>query len=232
MGFPRLSGAQAITLKKILPPPPPPPSSFSPFIRLGVKFESAGLGCGITPDLAEARLPTIYLKGPAPLCVTISGLDLRLSFGVPAQPGESQERSLPSVMPKDFYIEGMNLFQGAQVVINGSVLPAAKKFSFNLGKDENNLAFHFNPRVKIHNFRRVICCNSLVNGRWGQELRQTDFPFAPEKKVEVVISFEGTHFTTTLPDGFKFTFPNRLNLEKINFLGITGDFHFSSVDFK
>ncbi|XP_043820846.1 galectin-1-like isoform X2 [Dromiciops gliroides] len=126
----------------------------------------------------------------------------------------------------------MNLLQGMEIKISGSVLPAAKKFTFNLGKFENNLDFHFKPPIHIRHLTSIICCNSLENGLPGQEGKQAHFLFEPESKVEVVITFEGNHFTVTLPDGFHFNFPNHLNLDKIDFLEITGDLDLSSVEFK
>lgn len=45
------------------------------------------------------------------------------------------------------------------------------------------------------------------------------------------ISFDQTDLTIQLPDGYSFKFPNRLNLEAINYLTAEGDFKIKCVAF-
>lgn len=49
---------------------------------------------------------------------------------------------------------------------------------------------------------------------------------------QVCISFDQTDLTITLPDGYSFKFPNRLNLEAINYLSADGDFKIKCVAFE
>lgn len=58
-------------------------------------------------------------------------------------------------------------------------------FVLNLGKDNNNLCLHFNPRFDAHGDFNTIVCNSKDGGAWGAEQRETAFPFQLGSVVEV-----------------------------------------------
>uniref|UniRef100_A0AC11B2Q9 Galectin 1 n=1 Tax=Ovis aries TaxID=9940 RepID=A0AC11B2Q9_SHEEP len=105
-------------------------------------------------------------------------------------------------------------------------------FSLNLGKDDNNLCLHFNPRFEAHGDINTIVCNSKDGGAWGAEQRESAFPFQPGSVAEVCVSFNETDLTIKLPDGYEFKFPNRLNLEAINYLAAGGDFKIKCVAFE
>lgn len=126
----------------------------------------------------------------------------------------------------------LNLKPGECLKVRGEVAPDAKSFVLNLGKDNNNLCLHFNPRFDAHGDFNTIVCNSKDGGAWGAEQRETAFPFQLGSVVEVCISFDQTDLTITLPDGYSFKFPNRLNLEAINYLSADGDFKIKCVAFE
>ncbi|OWK03759.1 LGALS1 [Cervus elaphus hippelaphus] len=98
----------------------------------------------------------------------------------------------------------LNLKPGECLRVRGEVAADAKSFSLNLGKDDNNLCLHFNPRFDAHGDINTIVC----------------------------ISFNQTDLTIKLPDGYEFKFPNRLNLEAINYLAAGGDFKIKCVAFE
>ncbi|XP_051817836.1 galectin-1 [Antechinus flavipes] len=126
----------------------------------------------------------------------------------------------------------LELQPGSCVKIVGDIPPDAKCFRFNLGKDELNLALHFNPRFNACDDTNTVVCNSRQEGSWGAEQRENNFPFLPGTTAEVCMLFETAQFTVKLPDGNQITFPNRLNLETINFLQVNGDFKLKSVTFE
>ncbi|KAK2499369.1 hypothetical protein MC885_003154, partial [Smutsia gigantea] len=98
----------------------------------------------------------------------------------------------------------LNLKPGECLRVRGEVAADAKSFVLNLGKDNNNLCLHFNPRFDAHgDFNTIVC-----------------------------ICFDQTDLTVTLPDGYSFKFPNRLNLEAINYLSADGDFKIKCVAFE
>uniref|UniRef100_A0A9L0IMX8 Galectin n=1 Tax=Equus asinus TaxID=9793 RepID=A0A9L0IMX8_EQUAS len=105
-------------------------------------------------------------------------------------------------------------------------------FVLNLGKDSDNLCLHFNPRFNMHGDANTIVCNSKDGGAWGTEQRESAFPFQPGSVMEVCISFDKADLTITLPDGYSFKFPNRLNLEAVNYLSANGDFKIKCVAFE
>ncbi|XP_043823314.1 galectin-1 isoform X2 [Dromiciops gliroides] len=126
----------------------------------------------------------------------------------------------------------LDLRPGVCVKIVGDVLPDAKGFRLNLGQDELNLALHFNPRFSEFDDNNTIVCNSRQEGSWGSEQRESNFPFLPGTTVEVCMAFEGSQFTVKLPDGSQINFPNRLNLETINYFQVNGDFKLKSLTFE
>uniref|UniRef100_A0A9L0STW5 Galectin n=1 Tax=Equus caballus TaxID=9796 RepID=A0A9L0STW5_HORSE len=126
----------------------------------------------------------------------------------------------------------LNLKPGECLRVRGEVAPDAKSFVLNLGKDSDNLCLHFNPRFNMHGDANTIVCNSKDGGAWGTEQRESAFPFQPGSVMEVCISFDKADLTITLPDGYSFKFPNRLNLEAVNYLSANGDFKIKCVAFE
>lgn len=61
--------------------------------------------------------------------------------------------------------------------------------------------------------------------RWGH----CSLPLSSPK---VCVSFDQADLTIKLPDGYTFKFPNRLNLEAINYLTAEGDFKIKCVAFE
>ncbi|KAG3290979.1 galectin-1 [Ictidomys tridecemlineatus] len=126
----------------------------------------------------------------------------------------------------------LNLKPGECLRVRGEVAPDAKSFVLNLGKDSNNLCLHFNPRFNAFGDANTIVCNSKDGGAWGAEHREPAFPFQPGSVVEVFFSFDQTDLTIKLPDGHEFKFPNRLNLEAINYVAADGDFKIKCLAFE
>lgn len=58
-------------------------------------------------------------------------------------------------------------------------------FALNMGRAGSDLALHFNPRFESHGDTRIIICNSLQGGEWGEEQREPDFPFQPGQDAKV-----------------------------------------------
>ncbi|XP_036616706.1 galectin-9B-like [Trichosurus vulpecula] len=131
-----------------------------------------------------------------------------------------------------FDLRDINLQPGTRVVVKGDILPEAKQLKINLGQDDLNLGLHYNPRFDFANSYSVVVCNSRKGGTWEIEQRVTDFPYVPGTTVTVSITFEEDLFRVRLHDGHEFTFPNRLDLKKINLLGFDGDFNVRRVDFE
>uniref|UniRef100_H0XR64 Galectin n=1 Tax=Otolemur garnettii TaxID=30611 RepID=H0XR64_OTOGA len=128
----------------------------------------------------------------------------------------------------------LNLKPGESLRLWGEVAPDAKSFVLNLGKDSNNLCLHFNPRFDAHGDANTIQYYRVQQqGRRGLGAEQWEaaFPFQPGSAVEVCISFDQAGLTVKLPDRYTFRFPNRLNLEAINYMAADGDFKIKCVAF-
>ncbi|XP_008142870.1 galectin-1 [Eptesicus fuscus] len=134
-------------------------------------------------------------------------------------------------MACNLVVSNLSLKPGQRLRVQGEIAPEAKSFSLNLGKDDNNMCLHFNPRFNMHGDINTIVCNSKDGGAWGAEQRESAFPFQPGSVAEVCISFDQADLTIQLPDGHSFKFPNRLNLEAINYLTAEGDFMIKCVAF-
>ncbi|XP_036616707.1 galectin-1-like [Trichosurus vulpecula] len=129
-------------------------------------------------------------------------------------------------------LKDLGLKPGDGIKIEGDILPNAKMFRCDLGMDEENIAMHFNPRFHYIAFHNIIICNSKSDGVWGVEQRDTNLPFAQDMSVEISITFEGQQFRVRMQNDHEITFPNRLDLNQIHYLAVTGDFSVRKVDFK
>ncbi|ELK35007.1 Galectin-1 [Myotis davidii] len=77
---------------------------------------------------------------------------------------------------RNLVASNLNLKPGECLRVRGEIAPDAKSFALNLGKDDNNMCLHFNPRFNIHGDINTIVC----------------------------ISFDQTDLTIQLPDGYSF----------------------------
>ncbi|XP_036616807.1 galectin-1-like [Trichosurus vulpecula] len=129
-------------------------------------------------------------------------------------------------------LKRLQLQPGARIKVKGYIHSAAERFAINLGKDEDNIILHFNPRFNYATDRKIIVCNSKHEGHWAAEQRITNFPYEHMRTIDVYFDFEGERFKITLHNGYEFTFPNRLNLHQIDYIIIYGDFLVRKVDFE
>ncbi|XP_024435387.2 galectin-1 [Desmodus rotundus] len=135
-------------------------------------------------------------------------------------------------MTSNLVAHNVNLRPGRSIRVQGEVAADPKSFALNLGTDSNNLCLHFNPRFKIFGDVNKTVYNSRKAGVWEKELRDPVFPFQPGSVIEVCITFDVAELTIKLPDGHTFKFPNRHNLETINYLETNGDLKIKSVTFE
>ncbi|KAM5334604.1 galectin-1 [Glossophaga mutica] len=126
----------------------------------------------------------------------------------------------------------VNLKPGGCIRVQGQVTADPKSFAVNLGKDNNNLSLHVNPRFKLAGETKQLVYNSKKEGGWETELRDTVFPFKPGSVTEICIAFEQAELTIKLPDGHTFKFPNRHNVDTIDYMETYGDFKLMSLTFE
>ncbi|XP_074011031.1 16 kDa beta-galactoside-binding lectin isoform X1 [Numenius arquata] len=133
-------------------------------------------------------------------------------------------------MERGLVVTQLDIQPGECIKVKGKILSDAKGFAVNVGKDSSTLMLHFNPRFDCHGDVNTIVCNSKEDGMWGEEDRKADFPFQHGDKIEICISFNETEATVKLPEA-EFQFPNRLGMEKIEYLAVEGDFKVKAIKF-
>ncbi|XP_027727693.1 galectin-1-like [Vombatus ursinus] len=123
-------------------------------------------------------------------------------------------------------------FQGSGTHAYDGDVFSIPSFRIELGKDYGNIGLHFSARFIHANDTKIIAYNSRNDYIWGKEKKVKKFPFVPGSRAEINIIFEEKQFKVQLPGGSEFTFPNRLNLQFINFLEITKDFKLRMLSFE
>ncbi|KAM3931576.1 galectin-8 [Leptodactylus fuscus] len=126
-----------------------------------------------------------------------------------------------------------SLEPGAMIVIHGSVAHNADRFQidFQCGsstKPRSDVAFHFNPRFKGSG---VLVCNTLQNEKWGWEEKTYEMPFKKGKPFEVIFLVLPNKFQVSSGGKHLLTYKHRINLERIDTLGISGMVQISTIGF-
>lgn len=123
----------------------------------------------------------------------------------------------------------LGLMPGQSVFIEG-MIQNVNACSINLGQDFDNLVLHFNPRFHLFSDVNTIVCNSRYQGVWNQEVRDHDFPFNKGERVKLTVEYRMDELLITLQDNHVIPFPNRLDLEVVNYLSADGvDIHSFNV---
>ncbi|XP_044535043.1 galectin-1-like [Gracilinanus agilis] len=105
-------------------------------------------------------------------------------------------------------------------------------FVINLGQDHDTIGCHFDARFNRFNDRNIAVCNYKKEDGWGNEQKDSNFPFQPGTLTKVSLYFEKSAFRVILPNGHEIQFPNRLNLDTINLLEVKADIELKSLTFK
>ncbi|XP_029912784.1 lectin, galactoside-binding, soluble, 2a [Myripristis murdjan] len=129
-------------------------------------------------------------------------------------------------------IRNMSLKVGQTLTIVGVPKPDATNFAVNIGPNEEDIAFHLNPRFNAHGDERAVVCNSFQGGNWCEEHREGGFPFNQGEEFKIIISLSPEQFLVTLSDGSEIHFPNRMGAEKYQHMNFDGDVRIKSVEIK
>uniref|UniRef100_A0A8C7WTI9 Galectin n=1 Tax=Oryzias sinensis TaxID=183150 RepID=A0A8C7WTI9_9TELE len=134
---------------------------------------------------------------------------------------------------QNMVIQNMPFKVGQTVAIAGNNTPNAANFSVNIGHNDENYAFHLNPRFDACGQRNTIVCNSLEKGCWKEEVFPGGFVTlrkCPFCLFQIIIKLTCGGFLITLPDGFQFTFPNRLHADEYSYFCFVGDVSIRSFE--
>ncbi|XP_033016328.1 16 kDa beta-galactoside-binding lectin-like [Lacerta agilis] len=125
----------------------------------------------------------------------------------------------------------LDLQHGETLKMKGKILPDCKEFAVDLGQDSDHIALHFNPRFDCKGDVNTIVCNSKENGEWGEEQRETNFPFEQDGNVELSFTFLPDEIKVLVAEGHEISILNRLGLKTIDYLAVKGDFKLQVLKF-
>lgn len=131
-------------------------------------------------------------------------------------------------MSMQLELKNVDLRAGDELKIKGVILHDAERFQIDLGCDTDDLALHFNPRFHDDADGTVLVCNSKTGGCWGDEKREIHNPLQRGADVKIVLKLVGDVFEVELPDGQEVQFPNRVGMDTISYIRVTGDFKLKS----
>ncbi|XP_076021148.1 uncharacterized protein LOC143012005 [Genypterus blacodes] len=137
------------------------------------------------------------------------------------------DRTPASKPSMELELKNVALKMGDQLKVKGFILHDADRFQIDLGYDADDLALHFNPRFNDDD-GAVLVCNSKTAGCWGDEQRETHNPLQRDTEVKIVMKLAGELFEVELPGGQEVQFPNRVDINVINYIRIRGDFKLTS----
>ncbi|XP_061480554.1 galectin-8 isoform X2 [Rhineura floridana] len=125
------------------------------------------------------------------------------------------------------------LLPGELVVIHGLVPEDTERFQIdfqcgNSTKPRADIAFHFNPRFKKSG---SIVCNTLQKEQWGREEITYAMPFEKGKLFEIVFMVLQYKFQVSVNGKHLLLYKHRINLEKIDTVGISGKVQVNMIKF-
>ncbi|CAI9604029.1 unnamed protein product, partial [Staurois parvus] len=94
-----------------------------------------------------------------------------------------------SIQTVTFYNIGLK--PGHSVEVKGFIPEDCEVFVINLGTDGKNLVLHFCPRFNNVGDQLTVILNSKVDDVWGEEQRESFFPFAQGSDTTVCLQWEG-----------------------------------------
>ncbi|XP_073323480.1 lectin, galactoside-binding, soluble, 2b [Pagrus major] len=129
-------------------------------------------------------------------------------------------------------VSNMTFKEGHEFKVRVKPNEDSNSFAINIGHDAENIAMHFNPRFECGSDENTIVYNSVSGGSWGDELRESNFPFQRGEECKFYINFNNEQFFIKLPDGSMISFPNRLGDVKYKFFDVSGDARIVGIKIK
>ncbi|CAH1791185.1 unnamed protein product [Owenia fusiformis] len=139
------------------------------------------------------------------------------SSGVLSYPGGT-------VLPYRFPVSQGGLNHGNIVVVQGWIPKNAKRFEINLICDDDNWAFHLNPRFAAGFFEsdRIVRNTKIGNG-WGPEEDSGAFPLKKDSAFDIVILVQDDCFRVAINGQHYCEYNHRVMKDNIREVMIDGD---------
>ncbi|EGV94352.1 Kinase suppressor of Ras 1 [Cricetulus griseus] len=152
--------------------------------------------------------------------------------------GEGVRRVLASVslgkevgpIPFSGIIHG-GLQEGLQITIHGTVHASANKITVNFqtGLNENDIAFHFNPRFEDGGY---VVCNTKQKGNWGPEERKMQMPFQKGRPFELTFLVQRSEFKVMVNKNFFVQYSHRVPYHLVDTIAVSGSLQLSFITFQ
>ncbi|XP_066532770.1 galectin-8 isoform X2 [Hoplias malabaricus] len=118
------------------------------------------------------------------------------------------------------------------VLIQGSVPSDADRFQVDFmcgssSKPRADVAFHFNPRFK----KSHIVCNTLQQEQWGREEIHYQMPFGKGAGFELIVLVEKDVYKVAVNGAHVLEYKHRVDLGKVDTLGISGKVQIQAIGF-
>ncbi|XP_065766208.1 galectin-9-like [Muntiacus reevesi] len=121
---------------------------------------------------------------------------------------------------------------GHKITITGTVRPSGgNRFAVNFqtGYNDNDIAFHFNPRFEEGGY---VVCNTKQKGSWGPEERMIQFPFQRGSSFELCFHVKSSEFKVTVNGKPFMEYAHRVPFNPVDTICITGIVKLSSIKFQ
>ncbi|KAB0367447.1 hypothetical protein FD755_020771, partial [Muntiacus reevesi] len=135
------------------------------------------------------------------------------------------------VVPFTGMIQG-GLQDGHKITVIGAVLPSGgNRFAVNFqtGYNDNDIAFHFNPRFEEGGY---VVCNTKQRGSWGPEERKMQIPFQRGSSFELCFHVHSSEFKVTVNGNLFTQYAHRVPFHRVDTICITGIVKLSSISFQ
>lgn len=114
---------------------------------------------------------------------------------------------------------------GKRLLLSGVPEKKAERFSINLVTSTGDIAIQVNPRFK----QKEVVRNAKKSGEWGNEEKESTFPFKHENVFDLVIVNESYSFQVFVNDEQLCTFAHRMEPSSIAGLQVDGEVELHSI---
>ncbi|MBW04536.1 Galectin-9, partial [Eschrichtius robustus] len=124
------------------------------------------------------------------------------------------------------------LQDGLQITINGTVIYSnGNRFAVNFqsGYNDNDIAFHFNPRFEEGGY---VVCNTKQKGSWGPEERKMQMPFQRGCPFELCFLVQSSEFKVMVNKNLFTQYAHRVPFHRVNAICVTGAVQLSYISFQ
>ncbi|XP_007935544.1 galectin-9 [Orycteropus afer afer] len=138
---------------------------------------------------------------------------------------------LNPAVPFSGIIKG-GLQDGLQIIVNGTVLfSSGARFAVNFqtGFNENDIAFHFNPRFEEGGY---VVCNTKQNGSWGPEERKFQMPFQMGNSFQICFLVQSSNFQVTVNGNHFLQYSHRVPFHRVDTISVNGAVQLSYIGFQ